>query len=281
MAIAYQSFSSNGDRNAAPLTITKPTGLAEGDLMIAYLSCNNGSGSGSWTLPSGWTSITTGGNTGTWFAVFAKVATAGDVAAASFDFTGGGDSVGLLIRFTGTFGSTDCVHKAISDIGGITTTGVDPEIGGALVMFGSIATAATGAGVFSDYAVVTDNPTWTEIVDGRYNDLREIHYFAAWGLRSQTTATGNSSVTESAGGTNYGGVLLALVETTSANANHTILTSSSEIFATGISVGTTANHTLLEMDSDVSASSSRVTQGADQWTLSNKNTGSWTLDNKS
>jgi hypothetical protein len=279
MAIAYQSIQVASDRNATPLTITKPTGLAAGDLMIAYLSCS--SGSGAWTLPANWTSVVTGTTADNYVAVFAKYATAGDAAASNFSFTGTGDSVGLLLRFSGNFNSTLSINKSVINMAGITTTGVDPDFGGALVMFGSTESASTGSPVYSAYSVATDNPTWTEIIDDRYDDLVEIHFFAAWGLRSQSTATGASSVTESVGGTNYGGVLLALVESTGADGNHTILTSTSDVFDSGLSVGTTATHSLLDMNSTIGLSSGEVTAGTDIWQLTEKNTGSWTLDNKS
>lgn len=279
MAISYQSFAYAEDRNCNPLTINKPTGLAAGDLLVVYLSNNNGSGSGTWTTPTNWTNVTSAGNTGTWVACMAKVADSADAAASNFSFTsnGAGDGIGILLRVSGTFSNPANNIVGTSNISGLTTTGVDPSLGGALFMFGSIATAGTAGGVFSTYAVTTDNPTWTEIVDDRYNDLREIHFFASWGTRSASTATGNSSVLEEVGGTNYGGILIALMEDTSASGNHTLLTMTSEVFDNTINLSTTGSHNILAMSSNVFDSSMEV----DQWSGQSKTSATWTNQNKS
>lgn len=52
MAIAYRSGSTAGDASGGNLTITKPTGTVDGDILIAI--CYNEISASAWTAPSGW-----------------------------------------------------------------------------------------------------------------------------------------------------------------------------------------------------------------------------------
>jgi hypothetical protein len=93
MAVTVQSVSSVARNTiSTTLTITKPTGLAVGDLMVAHLvRSDNDQNSRTWSL-SGWTSAvdTQGNDTGTsssGMAALHKIADSGDVAASNFTFT--------------------------------------------------------------------------------------------------------------------------------------------------------------------------------------------------
>jgi len=50
MAIAYRSGTTAGNATGTNLTINKPTGTADGDILVVVLYRE----AGSWTLPSGW-----------------------------------------------------------------------------------------------------------------------------------------------------------------------------------------------------------------------------------
>lgn len=43
--------------DSTTLDISKPTGVVSGDILIAFVACNTGTGSGAWTMPSGWTEV--------------------------------------------------------------------------------------------------------------------------------------------------------------------------------------------------------------------------------
>lgn len=277
MAIGFGSISHTGARGT--LTVTAPSSISEGDMLIAYSWGNESSIS----APSGWTQLQASGSD----KVFAKLAVLADESAANYSFGGSGDTgdsyVGVIVRFTGTFNSLISVQDSVLNASGLTTTGVDPDNGGAVVMAGAISGAATGAGVFSGYSVTTDNPsTWNELLDARYSDLAEFHYFVAWGLRPESTATGNSSVTESVGGTNTGGSLIALAEASSANGNQT---NREELTLTvpqsGLSTGTTANQTNRE-ELTLTANQSNSEIDEDKWTNQTKaSPKDWTNQQKS
>lgn len=82
------------------MTLTKPTGLAVGDLMIVIIGIDSTS---SLATPAGWTKqqAQTGGGYGN--TLFTKVADAADVAAANFSFTKPAstcDNLGVLAAYT-------------------------------------------------------------------------------------------------------------------------------------------------------------------------------------
>lgn len=81
-----------GTANTTSFTVTKPTGLAVGDLMIAFVTINN---SGISSAPSGWTLFDSDASSvGEAWAnyVYYKIATSGDVAASNFTWTAGGSA---------------------------------------------------------------------------------------------------------------------------------------------------------------------------------------------
>ena len=58
MAIAYRAGSTAGNATGGDLTVTKPSGTADGDIIVA--ACYNESGINAWTAPAGWARWGTG-----------------------------------------------------------------------------------------------------------------------------------------------------------------------------------------------------------------------------
>jgi len=103
MAIAFESVSTGAFVDATSIVITKPTGLAEGDLMVAILGSDETDG---FNTPSGWTALesVTLSSPDTYSAnVFYKVADAGDVAASDFTFSPPDQAIigGGILRISG------------------------------------------------------------------------------------------------------------------------------------------------------------------------------------
>ena len=123
------------------LVMTKPAGLAVGDLLLAYVVFTQ-SATGSPTLPSGWATAS-GGSTAWDATTFAgtyvawKIADSGDVAASDFTFTSSGGSPystsGIIRRITGADGTApiDVASTQVTASGStgnypsVTTTGID------------------------------------------------------------------------------------------------------------------------------------------------------------
>lgn len=109
MAATVSSVSSiavQGD-GTLDLTITKPTGTAEGDLLIAVVGQNTTGGT--WGLPAGWTSWLSGGATGNISDLVAyKVAGASEGTDYTFskDTLAAAEKIGRIFRVTGYNTST-------------------------------------------------------------------------------------------------------------------------------------------------------------------------------
>lgn len=218
MAIAYQSIATTDFNEVSPgtLTITKPSGLAVGDMMVAYIVWDT-SNTDAPTLPSGFTSLLHD-TTATKTAWSYKIATSGDVAASNFVFTLAGTvtgSGGSIMRWSGVgqinAGSTVRVNSTTttpSFAGGIT-----PAVADSYLIMGY---HSPYTHTVSSYAISTDNPTWTEISDEQ-NSSPDLTMAIAYASRPEVTATGNFTVTTSTSHDDHNGVLIYLSPQTNVN----------------------------------------------------------------
>jgi hypothetical protein len=235
---AYGS-SNEGSATNGSLVITKPTSLAAGDMLVAFLSQRQSPGS--WTLPSGWTqlaAIETPDNLD--IRCFAKIADSDDAAATNFTFTynASQDCQGILYRITGTFASTANIY-AISAVAAseVATdilrapTGITPYAANSLLIMYLYANSEDGASnAFADYAIENDNPTWTErhdfhVIAGDDETRRG----SATATRAAVTPTGYFQA--GVGSANldpngHVGILLAINDTTNASPTMDVVTAS-------------------------------------------------------
>lgn len=226
MAIAYQSVQSASSDNTGSVTITKPTSLAVGDLMVAGILVDaDGGGTqlASISTPSGWTQealldiFSTGRSA---LGVYTKLADSADVAASNFTWSGTGDTAsmtmtGQILRVTGwggEAGQTSATSTAASTT--LTMTGITPSpaIASSLyIVFACRVSASPLSVSVSSVGIATDNPTWTERAetagDGNSRDTTLAVYTAT---RTQTTATGTFTVTYN-NTTNQGSGAVALI----------------------------------------------------------------------
>ncbi len=169
MAIAVAS-TSNAGFGASPRTVTKPSGLAVGDLLVAVIACSGPT----INLPSNWNSRVsdphTNGNLG--LAIFDKVADASDVAASDFSFTHGVQASVLLMRVTGApqmSSPYDVSASAEEDTAGgsVAITPITPQQNNSLLVLakGHTSTSDGTSSTFSGYAINGTNPTWSEQID--------------------------------------------------------------------------------------------------------------------
>lgn len=214
VTLATSSTTSNIGSASASLVLTKPTGLAVGDIMVALFGVQTNT---SVTKPSGWAThvsdATIGGGSAAIYADY-KIADSSDVAASNFTWTFSSVvNAGVIMRITG--GITD--QTKWKSAASVTTntqdpsfTGVTPTVaGGNLLILGTwIMNAGT---TLSGWAIATNDPGgWTELLDVANGSVNT--FGVAWALRSnQTSATGNATVHLAADATNQmGGILLAI-----------------------------------------------------------------------
>lgn len=279
----YQSVQT-ATTSSTTLTITKPTSLAVGDLMVAHITAYGGStvASSDWNVLSGWTRETdtnvadgpanTGVRTNTQY----KIADSGDVAASNFTFTWGGSSTNLLggiLRITGAnpvdpIGSSnaDSLQDATSPWS--TNAPVTPaEANSLCLMFA----ATTGPGSsFSAYNFATDNPSWTEIYDTSVIG-------AAYATRTQTTSSGNVGYSFSGSDVDTTVQVLVVRPTVAVTvtqvAGTLVLTGGTTATKIGIKIAQVAGNLIL-------AGGSTLVKIYSNWTNQTKPTSTWTNQSK-
>lgn len=280
MTVAYGSVSSATKSHGGgsdTLTITKPTGLAVGDFMIAGLFVN---GSNADFDLTGWTSLIDSSQASNYgLNVLWKIADSADVAATNFSFqesaNAGDGMAGFIVRITGSFTDADnLIASAAINNSAISshtfTPGITPNVVNTLLLMGS---GITGTETQSAYAVANNNPTWTERVDVSINTTSDAGISLATASLSAIGATGDFSLTLSSSRQAIG-FLIAVTENTSVNGNHPILAMSSDLLGGTISVGTTANHALLAMSSHLFSTSALVERNG-RWVDEEMNTKTW------
>jgi len=289
MAISYESIQSQTDDGSATITITKPTSLAVGDLMVAFI----GSGQDATTNSSlaGWTEVDGVADASFWGAnpgnntCLAKVADSGDTAASNFTFTKGGgndESVGAILRFSSDVGSFDIDNLIVSDAqaaaGNPTITfvgGVTPVGGSSYLVMGVFTdNASTSTG----WAVATDDPSWTEVLDLQISASSDATLSIAYGSRTETSATGNySTILDS----NYEGlgILLAINEMVDVTISPDPLVMTSAVPAVAVTGGATVSPSPLVITSSVPEVTVTVTTVS--WTNESRPPASvWTIEDQ-
>ena len=202
-----------------PLVITKPVDLAELDLMVAGIWYDHdGTGSATINTPSGWTleetvSISTNSS---YLTLFTKIADSADVAASNFTFqTSGSDGtyhmIGHIVRVTAWGIYSDSSNGSTTSSTTATVTGFTPRRANCLLI-GFSGVSDTSQRNTTSWALATDNPSWTERADTIANDNTRDSALAVYtATRSQTTATGNITVTVSGNSSNRVGAAIIAI----------------------------------------------------------------------
>jgi hypothetical protein len=204
MAAVIESSANTGFTSVTPgspsLVVTKPSGLAVGDYLLGFISgYHTGVANITYSTPSGWTLLEDTGSVSTSWRTytFAKVADSADVAASNFSFTntsgGTNPAVGALLRISG-FGIVDDSNKSqgAASISAALTGLTRPN---ALVLFNAVVQGGTS---ISAYALVTGNPTWTELLD--INDGSAAAFAIAYGTRASQADSGDATYSGGTGG---------------------------------------------------------------------------------
>lgn len=290
MAIAVTTQSAVATAASTSVTITKPTGLAVGDLLVAHLcaSGNSSIASSDWTVPSGWTRDAdaninyshTSNNAGVRSNMMYKVADSSDAAATNFSFTFGASTnlSGVLFRVTGQRSSTPLADANSAGTASESTdtsptaysASVTPTIADSLIMI--FVSTRNGSG-FGGYAISTSDPGgWTEAYDS--NNIA-----CAYVNRTQTTGTGTATITWS--GSNVGNVLIVAAFSPSfgVTVSADLITSTSTVQAPTVTGGASVSVSTITSTGTVQALSS---SGQADWSpLDKADNTSWSSQAKS
>lgn len=281
MAIAYASHSFTTPATAVndELVITKPTGLAVGDMMIAHLFSKTTSNA--WTA-TGWTLITSS-NTADHVAYY-KVATSDDTSATNFTFTRTGSELvgGAIIRLTGAsttfYYDADVDNDNTASGSPVTFSGGVTPAANSLLLFLTGSHGTGGATITtSSYAIATSNPTWTELYDGGTTADNDMWVSAAYAIRPEATATGNYTVTLGSVGGFTNGLLIAVAPVLDASATATVVT----VTATVQTPTPTVSQAPSVVTLTVTVNTPTGTVPTPDFTNTSKNSATWTNSSKS
>lgn len=241
MAIVVESTSTGSASATDTLTITKPTGLAEDDLLIASLALHEaGSGtSKTYSTPAGWTLVEQGSyTTETTHAVMWKYADGTDVAASNFTFTATGNASlqGALLRCTGhnpsnpvgTVDTEDTTLANSTNFSGSLTAYTPPDDGSLFLMLvGGWRSAFVSASV-SGYT--TSGVSYTELYDSSGAGSNTAVVASAYGLQATAAEVSSYSATFNTSMTDHSGILAVFIPPVDASGTSTLVTTDTTVF---------------------------------------------------
>lgn len=282
-APVIESYNSNTVSSSASITITKPTGLAVGNLLVAYITSISTSHTPQ--TPSGWTEQFVfqmiNGNQNFYHSCFTKVADATDVAASNFTFTlstAVNGIAGTLFRISGVASGNEIEGVEISrDTDGgttasFTTTGT-PRMSDSLLLI-SFAKHDDG-GTVSNYAS-TPAKTWTEKVDIEFTVGGYVPAYAiASATAGSTTQVTAFQATLSSNSVTVVGSLLRINAVVNATGSNTLVTTTSIANSQSGIADATAQSTLIQATSISNTQSGKGTSPT-QWQNETANPTTWT-----
>ena len=268
MAVSVASHATAYSGSGTSLVISKPSGLAVGDLMLSAIRHDNVDGM---TNPSDWTTFTTTFNPFNNVRLCYKYAVSGDVSASDFTWTLGSSTVsaGGIIRITNPspiIGSAFLAGGQSNTATPSISTGVTPtRADSLLVQFWFYESNANDS--LGGYAIATSNPTWTEQYDVAME--ADAGMTCAWAVRPQTTSTGAWSCTGGTGTSDYNTFLVSINEQFIIDVTESVTLTESYLNNVGILVEESV--TLTE---DVEATKQRM------YTNTDKSSTTWINQNK-
>ena len=236
------------------VTVTKPTGLAEDDLLWLYTMAYSGTDEVSLTTPSGWTASHSYTNlTDKKAYSFWKIADSSDVAASDFTFTWTSDESNIdEINATLMRVSNVSTAGPIRDSGSGTaapnqstpdfTVNVDPLVSDALYIvmyFGEDDSSVTS------YEFDTTSPTFTQVAN--FSNAGDYRGTLAWANAVDESVITTLTVNLDNNNPNNFGALVALSEQKSASATSTTLELAPTLFTGAGSSGSTGTSTTLDL----------------------------------
>lgn len=271
-APVLQSTNTTGWQTTSSTDVTKPTGLAVGDLMISACFCNTNAGA----VPTGFTSKADllDGASSARLIIGYKIADSSDVAATNFTFNIG---IGVanfcsISRITGASSSAEAYQTNSGSTSNTSTPSigatVTPKNYGDSTLLLQFWLGTTGVSGTSTYAIATSNPTWTENFDSTDGAGRNASMASA--TRSQVTATGNSSCAGGGVSSDWAVVLMSIPITYSIAASDSL--STTEIIT---------NNLTLNIDEESEMTESFDVDDNIVWSNTGKSSSTWTNTDKS
>lgn len=294
MAIVVESVSAVASAAATTnLTITKPTGVAVGDLLVSVLygvDANASINSGTWSLLSGWTNAITnnldftGGASGVSCSIQYKLAGSSDVSASNYTFshTNAETLRGYIVRASGAnqsnpLGATDSELNTTANSSTFTgniSAYTPPENGALVIMQVASRDSSDFSASFSGYTV--PNTSFTEAFELSVGDGSPIiSHGSAYGVQTTAAEITTYTATISRVHERHAGQLAIFLPPVNATGTNTLATATSTTFTQAGTCDTIGSNNL------ATATSQAFTQGGKgttptQWTNEPATTTTWT-----
>lgn len=250
MAITVASSSKmNYASGSTTQTITAPTGIQTGDLLICIIAgTSNDAASYSMT---GFTLVKKSAAGGESIAMFRKTAVLADESAANYTI-GIADSeiVGaVMLRITGWSTNEDftrATEQSLVTNGVFDTLDLTPTQANSLIIFGVY--AVTNFSTVAGYAIATSNPSWTtaQTIAGAFSTGET---GVAWAVRPEVTATGDFSFTDS--GDSQKGIALVIAPKIDITVTPIVIDATISVQAPTITGGATITPAVIDLTASV------------------------------
>lgn len=269
MAIVIETIQTTNYTAGTTVVITKPTGLAVGDLLLAVIGVIDESETSTPTTPAGWTDIykiSTSTFSLAGLGVYYKVATADDVSASDFTFASSRtpDAMcGVLYRISGAGGANTYEVDTETASGALTfTKALTPGVLSTLI---NIFQSSSGVSYSSYTLTGGTSVTFTERIDTNSGSNAMAVADGAYASLAEITQVG---VTTSSGTPTTRNMLVALYTQANASATATLLQATPVFFAPTPGITASGTATLLEATPTFLAPVSTVT--SQKWTNTDK-----------
>jgi hypothetical protein len=198
------STSTENGAGSASIVMTVPSGVAVGDLLVSSVTA---AGTSAITAPAGWTSLASGAASTYYGTVHYRVATAADVAGASYTWTLGSTrkATGSITSYVGVDTSTIGVPSANTGTSTtLTFNSVTTAVANSRVILAGSAFNGTGAITLTPPAATTTRLNFATSSSGS-----QVRSYIGDFLQAAAGATGNKTATVSASSA-WGAVMFAV-----------------------------------------------------------------------
>ena len=205
-----------GSASSSTATISKQAGLADGDVLIAFVQQRSNVAGATWTLPSGWTQIAVNAVNHQWIIAYKAIPSVATESATSYDFivsSAVSRMAGTIVAFRGVLSSGPI--DAVGAIGGQagTTVAVLPAVTAASASALLVSFAAYVQQTSASVSAWTPDAVMTEVVEvtgGTAGTAASVGIQVATQQLAAAGATGTRTQTVAPTTTNTGGVMFTL-----------------------------------------------------------------------
>ena len=295
MPVAIASTSTAAASASSPTTITKPSGVAVGDLLVIVAGGSQTSfGSGVYASCTGFTAAIqlAGGvrngfiNPDSNLTYLYRIADASDVSATDYSVARGEGGVAMF-RITGwttgnPFIETSEVESKASSTRSIGATEDIPRLGQQILIMAQSNNDGTSAGEGSSGYQITSadaNPTWTELIDD-HDSSSELGLAVAYATSSDTSTITSWSITFDGDMQGVAGALAIIVAPADDSGTSALLEPNISFFA-GNAQANVSGTTSLFQPATLFPAPDGIGSSPTEWTNEGKNSSTWTNEDKS